>query len=150
MRLEDAAAEARVILSQRRKVLDDVNTIAAYAQDMNGFLQESEMTERRAFIESVVKEIIVMPGDALMRYTVPMPDDNLIPGKATETVTLPESVLSTWHDGAAGQTGVRWSGGICSGLRLGWFLHDRPFGKTPTRSAKRKQASLPLADARST
>ena len=150
MRLEDAAAEARVILSQRRKVLDDVNTIAAYAQDMNGFLQESEMTERRAFIESFVKEIIVMPGDALMRYTVPMPDDSLIPGKATETVALPESVLSTVHDGGAGQTGVRWSGGICSGLRLGWLLHDRPFGKTPTRSAERNQASLPLADARST
>ena len=31
-RLEDAAADARAILSQRRAVLDDVNTIAAYAQ----------------------------------------------------------------------------------------------------------------------
>ena len=61
MRLEDAAA-ARAILGQRRKVLDDVNTIAAYAQDMNQFLQESELTERRAFIESFVKEIVVMVG----------------------------------------------------------------------------------------
>ena len=72
MRLEDAAAEARAILGQRRKVLDDVNTIAAYAQDMNQFLQESELTERRAFIESFVKEIVVMPGDALMHYTIPI------------------------------------------------------------------------------
>ena len=31
MRLEDAAAAARAVLAQRRKVLDDVNTIAAYA-----------------------------------------------------------------------------------------------------------------------
>ena len=32
---------------------------------MRDFLNESELTERRAFIESFVKEIIVMPGDAL-------------------------------------------------------------------------------------
>ena len=64
-RLEDAAADARAILSQRRAVLDDVNTIAAYAQDMREFLNESELTERRAFIETFVKEIVVMPGDAL-------------------------------------------------------------------------------------
>ena len=73
-RLEDLAAEARAILSQRRTVLYDMNTIAAYAQDMSGFLEESELTERRAFIETFVKEIVVMPGNALMRYTIPMPD----------------------------------------------------------------------------
>ena len=47
-------------------------TIAAYAQDMSEFLKESELTERRAFIETFVKEIVVMPGDALMRYTIPI------------------------------------------------------------------------------
>ena len=71
-RLEDAAADARAILSQRRAVLDDVNTIAAYAQDMSEFLNESELTERRAFIETFVKEIVVTPGDALLRYTIPI------------------------------------------------------------------------------
>ena len=59
-RLEDAAADAMAILSQRRAVLDGVNTIAAYAQDMSEFLNESELTERRAFIETFVKEIVVM------------------------------------------------------------------------------------------
>ena len=67
-RLEDAAADARAILSQRRAVLDDVNTIATYAQDMSEFLKESELTERRGFIETFVKEIVVVPGNALMRY----------------------------------------------------------------------------------
>ena len=71
-RLEDLAVEARAILSQRRADLDDVETIAAYAQDMSEFLKESELTERRAFIETFVKEIVVMPGDALMRYTIPI------------------------------------------------------------------------------
>ena len=92
-------ADARAILSERRAHLDDVKTISAYAKDMRDFLNESELTERRAFIESFVKEIIVMPGDALMRYTVPMPDDSLIPGRATDKVALNGSVLSTVHDG---------------------------------------------------
>ncbi len=71
-RLEDAAEDARATLSQRRKVLDDVNTITAYAQELRDFLDESEPTERRAFIKSFVKEIVVMPGDALLRYTIPI------------------------------------------------------------------------------
>ena len=94
-RLEDLAAEARAILSQRRADLDDVETIAAYAQDMSEFLKESELTERRAFIETFVKEIVVMPGDALLRYTVPMPDDSLIPGKKVREIPLNGSVVSS-------------------------------------------------------
>ena len=66
---------------------------------MKDFLQESELTERRAFIESFVKEIIVIPGDALIRYTVPMPDDSFLAGRATEKVALDASVLSTVHVG---------------------------------------------------
>ena len=71
-RLEDAAAEARAILAERRAVLDDVETIASYATEMRDFLAESELTERRAFIESFVKEIVVTPDNALMRYTIPI------------------------------------------------------------------------------
>ena len=71
-KLEASAADARAILSQRRAVLGDVNTIAAYAQDMSEFLNESELTERRAFIETFVKETVVTPGDALLRYTIPI------------------------------------------------------------------------------
>ena len=100
-RLEDSAAEARAILAERRSVLDDVNTIAAYAQEMRDFLVESELTERRAFIESFVKEIVVTPDDALMRYTVPMPDDSLIPGRATEKVALNGAVLPSVKSGGA-------------------------------------------------
>ena len=136
MRLEDAAAAARAVLAQRRKVLDDVNTIAAYAQDMNEFLQESELTERRAFIESFVKEIVIVPGDALMRYTVPMPDDSLIPGKATETVALPESVLSTVHDG----------GPDCTKSRTGADSDVTP--PLPARSPSRLWPSIPRRQCR--
>ena len=94
-RLEASAAEARAILSQRREILDDVETIAAYAQDMSEFLRDSELTERRAFIETFVKEIVVMPGKAVVRYTVPMPDDSPIPGGRAEDMALNGPVLST-------------------------------------------------------
>ena len=106
-RLEDLAAEARAILSQRREVLDDVEPIAAYAQEMREFLKESELTGRRAFIESFVKEIVVMPGDALVRYTIPMPDDSPIPGRNAEEMALNSSVLSTVKNGGPRRTELR-------------------------------------------
>ena len=96
-RLEDEASAARAILTQRRSVLDDVNTIEAYAKDMRDFLKQSELTERKAFIQSFVKEIVVMPGDALLRYTVPMPSDSVIPGKAIEKMALNGPVLVSVH-----------------------------------------------------
>ena len=102
-RLEEAAA-ARAILAERREVLDDVETIAAYAKEMRDFLVESELTERRAFIESFVKEIVVTPDDALLRYTVPMPEDSLIPGGATEKVALDGAVLPIVKNGGPGWT----------------------------------------------
>ena len=96
-RLEDEAAAAREILARRRSVLDDVNTIEAYAKDMRDFLTHSELTERKAFIQSFVKEIVVLPSDALLRYTVPMPSDSMIPGKAIEKMALNDPVLVSVH-----------------------------------------------------
>ena len=100
-RLEDAAAEARAILADRRAVLDDVETITAYAKDMRDFLNESELTERRAFIESFVKEIVVMPGDALMRYTIP------ISQSTTKTEVLMVSRFGCDSIGSGGSTDGR-------------------------------------------
>ena len=71
-RLEATAEETRAILLQRREVLDDVETITAYALDLSMFLNESELTERRAFIESFVKEVVIMPDNAVVRYTIPI------------------------------------------------------------------------------
>ena len=101
-RLEASAEEARAMLSQRRVILDDVETITAYAHDLSVFLNESELTERRAFIESFVKEIVVMPGNAVVRYSIPMPDDSPIPGRDAEEVVLHGSVLSTVKLGGPG------------------------------------------------
>ena len=63
------------------------------------FLNESELTERRAFIESFVKEIVVGPGEARVRYTIPMPQDSRIAGMDAEEVAIPRPVLSTVNSG---------------------------------------------------
>ncbi len=76
-RLEATAEEATAILSQRRVVLDDVETIAAYCEDLSRYLNESELTERRAFIESFVKEIVVQPGNAVVR-SMPSPCPRIV------------------------------------------------------------------------
>ena len=106
-RLEAAEAEAREMLSQRRNVLDQVETIAAYAQDMSRFLKKSELTERRAFIESFVKEIVVTPDNALLRYSVPMPEDSLAPGRNAEDMALNASVLAFMPVGGLRRTDLR-------------------------------------------
>ena len=59
------------------------------------FLSKTELTERRTFIESFVKEIVVMPDNAVVRYTIPMPEDSPIGGRDTEEMALNGSVLST-------------------------------------------------------
>ena len=54
-----------------------------------------------AFIESFVKEIVVSPDNAVVRYSVPMPQDSRIPGMAAEKVALHGPVLSTVEYGRA-------------------------------------------------
>ncbi len=98
-RLEQAASEARAALSERREVLDDVETITAYAEEMSAFLATSELTESKAFIGSFVKEIAVAPGQATIRYTIPMPEDSPLRGGDAEEVALDGPVLSTVKSG---------------------------------------------------
>ena len=101
-KLQEAAREAETALSERRVRLDDVETIAAFAKDMSEYLNQSELTERRAFIGSFVEEIIVGPGEAKVRYTIPMPQDSRIGGMDAEEVAIPRPVLSTVTHGGAG------------------------------------------------
>ena len=106
-KLQDAAREAEAALSERRVRLDEVETITAFAQDMSTYLQTSELTERRAFIESFVKEIEIGPGEAKVRYTIPMPQDSRIAGLDAEEMAIPRPVLSTVNHGGPRRTDLR-------------------------------------------
>ena len=163
-KLEIAAEETRALLYERRKVLDDMDTIAAYAQDMRDFLLKSDLTESRAFIRSFVKEIDVAPGRAVIRYSIPMPDDSRIPGRDVEELALRVPVLSNLHYGGPDWTKSRTEAdsdvtpscgmGIvyasvassstismpCTKLRINAFRS----GKVPSWKRARKSATYPL------
>ena len=115
-RLEVAAEEVRSLLSERRHILDDVETITIFGQDMSRFLTESPITESKAFIRSFVKEIAIRPDSATIRYTIPMPKDSPIGGKDADEIALRRSVLSSVRSGTPGETRTPApdSGGQCS------------------------------------
>ena len=97
-RLQEAAADARAVMDQRKSALGDAKTVAFYATRMADFLDESELAEARAFAKSFVKGIVVNPGSALLRYTMPMPDGSPIQGRTSEEVGLTSitSAASKW------------------------------------------------------
>ena len=92
--LEASLKEAQSILSQRRSVKSDLEAIVARAQDMGRLLSESELSERKAFAQTFLKEIEVMPGKALIRYSVPMPSDSHTPGAGSEEIPFGASAKS--------------------------------------------------------
>ena len=86
--LEASLKEAESILSQRKVVKNELEAIVARGQDMGEFLKEGELSERKAFAETFVRGIVVMPGKAVVHYTVPMSDDSHSPGGDSEEVHL--------------------------------------------------------------
>ena len=71
VRLEASLQEANTILSQRTATRDAVASITAKAQQMAEFPEKSELTERTAYIETFIREIVVMAGKAVVQYKVP-------------------------------------------------------------------------------
>ncbi len=63
--LDASLKEAQSILSQRKSVRNNLEAIVALAQDMGECLNESQLSERKAFAETFVKDIVVMPGKAV-------------------------------------------------------------------------------------
>ena len=85
-KLEVSAEEARAILPKCTVTLDKMERITDFAKEMSEYLKTSELTESRAFIRSFVKEIVIGPGEAKVRYTLPMPEDSPIGGDIAEIV----------------------------------------------------------------
>ena len=103
-KLETAADEARAILSKRR-VLDKMETITAFAKDTSEYLKTSQLTESRAFIRSFVKEIEVRPGKATIHYSIPTPEDSPIEGGNAAEVLFNGGVMNM--GGGGGDRGTR-------------------------------------------
>ena len=138
-KLEIAAGEARAMLSKQMKGLGDEVAIAAYVKEMSHFLMESELTETRAFIKSFVKEIVVVPGKAIIRYTIPMPEDSPIRGRDAQEIALGAPVLSTVPYGGPGwnEKGVGMVNGRTSSER--WARGER--NRDPAGAGRRAGAA---------
>jgi site-specific DNA recombinase len=52
--------------------LADSETVAQCVADLRNLLNESPLTERKAFIRSFVKEVKVTGDEVLVTYTIPM------------------------------------------------------------------------------
>ena len=80
--LEGANDEARNKLAGRRRILDRLDTITAYAKDMSDFLRTSELTATKAFVHSFVKGISVKGNTG--SHQLHRPDARGQPGRPNE------------------------------------------------------------------
>ena len=99
--LEATIDESREELARRRRILDRVDTIAAYAKDMGDFLRGGRITQSKAFVRSFVKDIQVSADRAVINYTVPMPEDSPIGTSTKHVVDWKKPVRSTIPHGSA-------------------------------------------------
>ena len=77
--------------------MTDMEAVTRCVEDLWDLLEESELTERKAFVRSFVREVRVIGNEVLLTYTMPLPPD----GKSEERV----EVLDTVHYG--GDRGIR-------------------------------------------
>ena len=100
-RLSDAADDVRRALLKTQSRLADAKSVATFAEKIGDALDRSEFKERRMFVRSFVKAIVVGSGEAVIRYTIPMPSDDLGTGSDAEDRSLLRPVLPTVSHGDA-------------------------------------------------
>jgi hypothetical protein len=76
--------------------LADLETVTKCVEDLRELLEESELTEKKTFIKSFVKEVMVTDNDVLLIYTMP-----IIPERISIDGT---GVLHSVHHGGEGGT----------------------------------------------
>ncbi len=67
------------------ETVDDA-LVKAYAQGHHGLLEESKVTERKAFVRSFVKRLDINPAKVTIHFTLPLPS---VAGKADLVEVLP-------------------------------------------------------------
>ena len=69
--------ELEALLPNRRAELANLETVTQYVADLRNLLNESSLTERKAFIRSFVKEVKVTGDEVLLTYTMPLPPQGI-------------------------------------------------------------------------
>ena len=89
--LEAARDDAERQLEQRRVELPTTEEIKEYVADFRDFLKDGTFPERKALIRNFVEGIEVVGDEAMLTYTVPMPND----GVTTESTSVLDFVKSS-------------------------------------------------------
>jgi len=69
--------ELEIAMSDRKVELADIKLVKSYVNDLRRTLDEGVLTDRRAFIRSFVREIIVSGQEIRLIYTLPLLTDSL-------------------------------------------------------------------------
>ena len=88
--LTAARGEAEGQLEQRRAELPTTKEIKGYVADFREFLQEGTFPERKALIRNFVQGIEIVEDEAVLTYTIPMPQD----GVTSESASVLDFVQS--------------------------------------------------------
>ena len=88
--LEAAREDAATQLENRRVELPTTEEIKGYVADFREFLQEGTFPERKALIRNFVEGIEVNGDEAVLTYTIPMPND----GVTSESASVLDFVQS--------------------------------------------------------
>ena len=82
-------AEVEITLQGYQQL--DVDAVRSYVTDLRNLLDESEVAQRKVFLRSFVKKIVVGKEKVKLYYTLPVPPD----GRRTDTIgVLPIDTLS--------------------------------------------------------
>ena len=65
--------EAEIVVEGMESV--DVDSVKSYAGDLRNVLDEIDSQERKAFLKSFVKRIVIKGKKAVVQYKLPMPPD---------------------------------------------------------------------------
>lgn len=65
-------SELETLMSDRKVELADLGTVKDYVDDLKQTLDESPLSERKAFIRSFVEDIVVTKKDVQLSYTAPL------------------------------------------------------------------------------
>ena len=76
--LEAAKEELEEKLTSRKMELASPEVVTRYVEDLSDLLSQSPLMERKAFIRSFVKEVLVNEKDVVLTYTIPLPPDGMV------------------------------------------------------------------------
>jgi len=88
VKLESQKWELEWQLKARKVELADLETVTRYVNELRDLLNESSIAERKSFIRSFVKEVVVTGDKAELKYTIPLSNE----GPMEESLGVPHIV----------------------------------------------------------